>query len=79
MKTYCLGCKNSNKTLKTLKTLIILVKKVIMIIKKIIDKSRCANCMAKNSRFLKQKHNKKRGAEIVLTLNFSYSSHYKTY
>ena len=34
-------------------------KKVIMKIKKVRQKSRCANCMVDKSRFLKQKHNKK--------------------
>ena len=34
-------------------------RKVIMKIKKVRQKSRCANCMVDKSRFLKQKHNKK--------------------
>ena len=45
--------------------------------KVIRDKSRCANCMADKSRFLKQKHNKK-VVGITLILKFSYTSYYKT-
>ena len=41
------------------------------------DKSKCANCMADKSRFLKQKHNKK-VVGVILILNFLYTSHYKT-
>ena len=33
--------------------------RLIMKIKKVRQKSRCANCMVDKSRFLKQKHNKK--------------------
>ena len=66
MQTYCSGCKKHTNNRRTIK--------VTMINKVIRDKSRCANCMSDESRFLKQKHNKK----IILILNLSYTNHYKT-
>ena len=45
--------------------------------KAIREKSKCANCMSNQSRFLKQKPNKK-VIGIILILNFSYTNHYKT-
>ena len=53
MKTYCLRCNNN--------TINVDLKKVTMTNKVIRAKSKCATCMDKKSRFLKQKHNKKSG------------------
>ena len=50
MQPYCLRYKRHTNNIGS--------KKVIMKNKVIRDKSRCANCMADKSRFLKQKHNK---------------------
>ena len=52
-KRNCLRCNNNTKSIDS--------KKVTMTNKVIRAKSKCANCMAKNSRFLKQKHNKNSG------------------
>ena len=46
--------------------------------KLITEASRCANCVADKSRFLKQKSNKKSNKKVVgtkLILNFSYIKH----
>ena len=51
MKTYCLSCKKHTDNIGS--------KKVIMANKVVREESRCANCMADKSRFLKQKSNKK--------------------
>ena len=48
MKTYCLKCSNNTNN--------IVLQKVTMTNKVIRTKSRCATCMARKSRFLKQKH-----------------------
>ena len=47
MLTYCLKCNNFTKDIGS--------KKVTMANKVIRQKSRCANCSAKKSRFVKQK------------------------
>ena len=53
MQTYCLSCKKHTNNIGS--------KKLIMISKVVREKSRCANCMVDQSRFLKQKLNKKSG------------------
>ena len=65
MHTYCLGCKNTQITL--------VKKKMIMMNKVIINKSRCANCISDKSRFLKQRFNEKSSWNNI-NLNFSYTS-----
>ena len=45
--------------------------------KVIRDKSRCSNCMNDKSKFLKQNHDLK-SSWIILILDFSNTSHYKT-
>ena len=64
MLTYCLKCKKRTNNIGS--------KKVIMRDKIIRDKSRCANCMADKSRFLKQKHNKKSGSSNINPRHFIY-------
>ena len=52
LRTYCLACgKHTNN---------IASGKVTMTNKVIGDKSRCSQCLSDKSRFMKQKHNKKR-------------------
>ena len=51
MQTYCLGCRRHTGNIGS--------KKVMMKNKIIRNKSRCANCNADKSRFLKQKLHKK--------------------
>ena len=63
MKSYCLSCRKYAVHFSP--------KKVTMTNKVVRAKSKCANCMANKSRFLKQKHNKK-AVGIILILNFSY-------
>ena len=53
MLAYCLKCNNTTKNIG--------LKKVTMTNKVIRAKSRYVTCMAKKSRFLKQKHNKESG------------------
>ena len=50
MQTYCLGCRRHTANIGS--------KRLIMMNKVTRDKSRCGNCMADKSRFLKQKFNK---------------------
>ena len=51
MQAYCLSCKKHTDNIGS--------KKVIVTNKAIRQKSRCANCVAENSRFLKHKSKKK--------------------
>ena len=51
MLKYCLTCNNNTRNIG--------LKNVTMTNKVVRGKSRCATCMAKKSRFLKQKHNSK--------------------
>ena len=52
MQAYCLSCKKDTDNIGS--------KKVIVTNKVIRQKSRCANCVAENSRFLKHKSKKKK-------------------
>ena len=53
MKTYCLSCKRRTDNTGS--------KKVILTNKIVRHTSKCANCVAEKSRFLKQKSNRKTG------------------
>ena len=53
LKTYCLACREHTNNIGS--------KRVTMTNKVIKDKSRCAQCLPDNSRFLKQKPNKRSG------------------
>ena len=54
-KTYCLSCRKHTDNI---------VSKKVMITNKVLKQSsRCASCVAKKSRFLKQKSNKKKWLE----------------
>ena len=53
MQTYCLSCRRHTGNIGP--------KKVTIANKVIRDRSRCANCMADKSKFLKQRYNKKSG------------------
>ena len=55
MQSYCLSCKKHTDNINS--------KKVIMPNKMIRQKSRCANCVAEKSKFLKQKSHKKNWLE----------------
>ena len=57
MKTYYLGCKKPSGNIGS--------KKVIMTNKVIRQVSKCANCVAKKSRFLMQKSNKRTGWDKI--------------
>ena len=57
MKTYCLSCKKYTDNIGS--------KKVIMANKIIGQGSKCANCAAEESRFLKQNSNKKAGWDKI--------------
>ena len=59
MQTYCLSCRKHTDNIG--------LKKVIMINKVIRQKSKCTNCVAEKSRFLKQKSNKKSNSPNFLT------------
>ena len=51
LRTYCLACKKHTNNIAS--------RKVTMTNKVIRDKSRCSECLSDESRFLKQKINKK--------------------
>ena len=51
MQTYCLSCRKHTENIGS--------KKVIMTNKIVKETSKCDNCVADKSRFLKQKSNKK--------------------
>ena len=59
MQTYCLSCRKHTDNIG--------LKKVIMTNKVIRQKSKCTNCVAEKSRFLKQKSNKKSNSPNFLT------------
>ena len=65
MQAYCLSCKKHTDNIGS--------KKVIVRNKVIRQKSRCANCAAENSRFLKHKSKKKNNLNKTQILNFSYT------
>ena len=52
LRTYYLACKKHTNNIAS--------RKVTMTNKVIRDKSRCSECLSDKSRFMKQKHNKKR-------------------
>ena len=64
MKTYCLSCKKHTDNTG--------LKKVIMTNKVIRQASKCTNCVAEKSRFLKQKSNKKTDWEKINLKIFIY-------
>ena len=69
MQSYCLSCKKPTDSIG--------LKKLIMTNKVVRQSSKCVNCVAKKSRFFKQKSNKKPvGTRLIQHL--SYTSHYKT-
>ena len=66
MQTYCLSCKKHTDNIGS--------RKVIMTNKVVRQASKCANCIAEKSKFLKQKSNKKL-VGIRLIINCSYIKH----
>ena len=69
MQAYCLSCRKHTDNIGP--------RKVKMTNEAVIKNLRCANYMADELKFLKQKPNKK-VVETRLILNFSYTSHHKT-
>ena len=57
LRTYCLACRKHTNSIAS--------RKVTMTNKVIRDKSRCIDCLADKSRFMKQKHNKKAVSSII--------------
>ena len=62
--TYCLSCTKHTDNIGS--------KKVIMTNKVVRQSSKCANCVANKSRFLKQKSNKKTGWDKINPKLFIY-------
>ena len=60
MQTYCLSCK------KTYNKYWLKKSRKVMTYKVVREKLRCANCMVDQSRFLKQKFNKKNGWNNII-------------
>ena len=61
MQTYCLSCRKRTGNIDSKKK------------KSIRNGSRCTNCMPDESRFLKQKHNKK-VVRIILIRNYLFTN-----